>query len=250
MLAGCLLVVGCAQSVLPPPTSIPAPPLAVTRKEEPISINVPPPQELPPVINKPATLWRPTADARKWKYIVIHHTASATGSVESIHEEHVKKKDKSGNPWLGIGYHFVIGNGQGMEDGECEPTFRWKTQIQGAHAGSANRDYNELGIGVCLVGNFENTPPTGAQMHAVKKLVQTLKTEYRIPNTNIVGHKEVRDGGTECPGKLFPLAEVAAAEGSIWSLGPNGTETNLALPGGKQRLSPVQTAGLPERSQP
>src|SRR5262245_25118700 len=54
--------------------------------------------------------WQPAVPARNWKYIVIHHTATGSGSVESIHESHLKNKDKSGNPWLGIGYHFVIGN--------------------------------------------------------------------------------------------------------------------------------------------
>ena len=65
------------------------------------------------------------ADLRDWDYIVLHHTASESGSVASIHEEHLRRKDKNGNAWLGIGYHFVIGNGSGMDDGEIEPTFRF-----------------------------------------------------------------------------------------------------------------------------
>lgn len=144
---------------------------------------------------------------------MIHHTASETGSVESIHEEHLKRKDKSGNHWMGIGYHFVIGNGKGMTDGEAEPTFRWKTQIQGAHAGSADPEYNQLGIGICLVGNFENTAPTAGQLRAVKELVQTLKAEYKISTKNVVGHSDVRSGGTACPGKLFPMSDVAVVGG-------------------------------------
>lgn len=144
---------------------------------------------------------------------MIHHTASETGSVESIHEEHIKRKDKSGNPWMGIGYHFVIGNGKGMNDGAAEPTFRWKTQIQGAHAGSADPEYNQLGIGICLVGNFEKTAPTAEQLRTVKELVQTLKAEYKISTKNVVGHSDVRTGGTACPGKLFPMNDVAVIGG-------------------------------------
>lgn len=160
--------------------------------------------------------------ARDWKHIVIHHTATNSGSVESINAAHLKNKDKSGNAWLGIGYHFVIGNGDGMPDGAIEPTFRWRTQIQGAHAGSTNKDYNERGIGVCLVGNFEKTPPTSAQRRSVKLLVQTLRTEYRIPSSEVVGHKDIRASSTECPGKLFPMAEVAADEpGVILGLSPD-----------------------------
>ncbi|MFN0054846.1 MAG: peptidoglycan recognition family protein [Planctomycetales bacterium] len=159
--------------------------------------------------------WKPAAPLRQWQYIVVHHTATNSGSVESIHEAHLKNKDKNGNPWLGIGYHFVIGNGQGMTDGAIEPTFRWRTQIQGAHAGSSNKDYNERGIGVCLVGNFENAPPTLAQRRSMRLLVQTLKADYHISATNVVGHKDIRASATECPGKLFPMSEIAADEPSV-----------------------------------
>ena len=79
--------------------------------------------------------WKPESELRDWNYIVLHHTASDSGSLDSIHQEHLKRKDKEGNSWLGIGYHFVIGNGNGMADGEIEPTFRWRQQLQGAHAG-------------------------------------------------------------------------------------------------------------------
>jgi N-acetyl-anhydromuramyl-L-alanine amidase AmpD len=152
-------------------------------------------------------LWRPGAKEREWKYIVLHHTASEKASVESIHEEHLTRKDASGTPWLGIGYHFVVGNGNGMPDGEVEPTFRWRQQLQGAHAGSTDPAYNQSGIGICLVGNFENHEPTASQMASLKKLVRTLKGNYRVASKNVIGHRDVR--ATECPGKLFPMQEVA-----------------------------------------
>jgi len=148
-------------------------------------------------------------------HIVIHHTGTSSGSVESINSAHLKNKDKNGNPWLGIGYHFVIGNGQGMADGAIEPTFRWRTQIQGAHAGSSNKEFNERGIGICLVGNFEKTPPTPAQRKSVKLLVQTLRVEYKVPSARVVGHRDIRDKPTECPGKFFPMAEVAGRDSGV-----------------------------------
>jgi hypothetical protein len=205
-----LTVVGCTHSAsLPPSVSMTTPQAGpkVGNLNQPV-----PPPGLPTNRVSGQSPWKPSAAPRDWKHIVIHHTATGTGSVESIHAAHLKNKDKSGNPWLGIGYHFVIGNGEGMADGAIEPTFRWRTQIQGAHAGSANKDFNERGIGICLVGNFEKSPPTPAQKRSVKLLVQTLRQEYRIPATEVVGHKDIRASSTECPGKLFPMAEVAAAE--------------------------------------
>lgn len=194
---------GCARStVLPPPAAIPAPPPQIPAPAMPQTgiqnWNVQTPEK---------DLWKPTAKPREWKYIVVHHTASEKGNVESINEEHQKKKDAKGNPWLGIGYHFLIGNGNGMPDGEVEPTFRWRQQLQGAHAGSSDPVYNQKGVGICLVGNFENHAPTAKQLTSLKKLVKSLKGTYKISSKDVIGHRDVR--ATECPGKLFPMQEVA-----------------------------------------
>ncbi len=175
---------------------------------------VPLPAEIiPPVASIPSLTpfgnpWKPAAAVRDWKHIVIHHTASESGSVETIHAAHLKNKDKDGKPWKGIGYHFVIGNGDGMGDGEIEPTFRWRQQMQGAHARSV--EFNQRGIGVCLVGNFEKRRPTVAQLSAIKNLVGVLKREYQIPSREVVGHRDVTS--TACPGKLFPMSEVAISD--------------------------------------
>lgn len=193
---------GCTRStVLPPAASIGGP------FRQYVPTPAPLPRTVPPQVGS-ANPWNPPTTPRVWKYVVIHHTASKGGSVESIHEAHLQRKDNAGNPWLGIGYHFVIGNGNGMGDGAIEPTFRWKQQMHGAHAGAANKEHNEHGIGVCLVGNFEQDAPTAAQRAAVKRLVQTLKAEYSIPANHVIGHRDIR--ATACPGRLFPMTEIAA----------------------------------------
>ncbi len=91
-----------------------------------------------------------------------------------------------------------------MEDGEIEPTFRWREQLAGAHAGIGA--YNQQGIGVCLVGNFDKRPPTSAQLASLKRLVATLTAEYGIPVKQVVRHGDVK--ATACPGKLFPMQEL------------------------------------------
>lgn len=193
---------GCYQPAVVPPTAsiphrmVPAQPESPRRVLPPLTV---PQTPVPPV-----NTWKPTVTERDWKYIVLHHTATETGDVQSIHEAHLKNKDKNGKPWQGIGYHFVIGNGSGMGDGEIEPTFRWKQQMHGAHAGVG--EYNQKGIGIVLVGNFEKHPPSPAQLAAVKQLVPALAAEYKIPPDQIMGHRDVKS--TECPGKHFPLGEV------------------------------------------
>jgi hypothetical protein len=151
--------------------------------------------------------WMAGVAESDWEYVVVHHSASESGSVQSIHEEHRRRKDAMGNAWLGIGYHFVIGNGQGMKDGAVEPTFRWEEQLHGAHSGDPL--FNARGIGICLIGNFEKTPPSKAQLTAVKELVKTLAGRHQIVRKKIIGHASVK--ATACPGKHFPLQDVRAA---------------------------------------
>lgn len=158
-------------------------------------------QEAP---ERPVFHWTPETPEQPWQYIVLHHSATQQGSVESIHQAHLRRKDSSGRPWRGIGYHFVIGNGQGMRDGQVRPTFRWQKQLSGAHAGEAL--LNQRGIGICLIGNFETAPPTSAQLQSAMALVQELREHFRIPPQQIMGHSSVT--ATACPGKHFPLDEL------------------------------------------
>lgn len=141
---------------------------------------------------------------RSWKYVVLHHTATETGSLESIDAAHKQRKDSEGNPWRGIGYHFLIGNGRGMSDGEVVATFRWTEQCDGAHAGHSV--YNNQGIGICLVGNFEEAPPTPAQLNSLRQLIATLQETCQINAAGIVRHTDIKP--TACPGKNFPWEEL------------------------------------------
>jgi N-acetyl-anhydromuramyl-L-alanine amidase AmpD len=99
----------------------------------------------------------------------------------------------------------VIGNGNGQGDGSIIAGPRWYNQAVGAHANSTL--YNEHGIGICLVGNFDEKPATSAQMTALRDLVGRLCVKYEIGFINIVGHNQIRAGGyTACPGKFFSIA--------------------------------------------
>lgn len=191
---GLLMVAGLLAGCLPSPVH-------TGGRLTPLQTLVPQPafRSAPPVaVHNP---WKPDALPRDWRYIVLHHTASSAGSIESVHEAHI------GRGWDGIGYHFLIGNGNGMGDGEIQPTFRWREQIHGAHAKSPNNEYNEHGIGICLVGNFEETQPSAAQLSSVKRLVGVLKNEYGLTAGQVIGHRDVK--ATACPGKNFPIGEIS-----------------------------------------
>jgi hypothetical protein len=144
------------------------------------------------------------AEPRGWKYIVLHHSATAKGSVATIDEAHRQRRDADGDPWRGIGYHFVVGNGRGMDDGAVEPTFRWREQCDGAHAGVP--PFNELGIGVCLIGNFETQQPTAAQVKSARRLVRALQDQFGIDNDRVLTHRDLK--ATACPGSFLSVEQI------------------------------------------
>lgn len=137
---------------------------------------------------------------RKWNYIVVHHSGSAAGNMEIFDRCH---KDRG---WQGVGYHFVIGNGSHSKDGAVEVTFRWTQQLHGAHAGV--REYNQHGIGICLVGDFERTYPTEPQMASLVSLVNYLQERTHIPTHNIMLHRQIKS--TDCPGRNFQYYQMVS----------------------------------------
>ena len=161
---------------------------------------------------------------RSWKFIVLHHSATQSGSLESIDEIHRQRKDSSGRNWKGIGYHFIIGNGHGMEDGELRATFRWNDQLSGAHAGI--RSYNDYGIGICLIGNFEKSGPTSAQMKTATQLVAHLKDEFGILPEQVVKHGDLK--ATACPGRLFPIEKIAQSSDAGLQPGSDVTRSRFS----------------------
>ena len=139
---------------------------------------------------------------RPWKYVVIHHSASNSGNADSIGKYH-----KNERGWEnGLGYHFLIGNGNGSRDGQIEVGNRWDDQIDGAHAG--NGEYNKHGVGICLVGNFENDYPTSSQISSLTYLINYLQKRCNIPRNQVIMHRTFRK--TVCPGSHFPYNKIMA----------------------------------------
>ena len=118
----------------------------------------------------------PAKADRPWKYIVLHHSATAEGSYDQIDAEHRKVLG-----FDGCGYHFVIGNGTQSGDGQIEIARRWANQKQGLHCRNARtHDVDEYGIGICIVGDFDQQPPTPRQIEAAQALVAYLSQRYKI----------------------------------------------------------------------
>jgi len=144
--------------------------------------------------------WVPPVAARSWQAIVIHHSATPVGGAARFDREHREKG------WDELGYDFVVGNGTDTADGQIEVGSRWTKQKIGAHAKTPDNWFNEHGIGICLVGNFDGGRPTPAQMRSLSKLVAYMMRTYHIPADHIVGHGDTK--ATDCPGRLLNVADV------------------------------------------
>jgi len=135
----------------------------------------------------------------KWKYIVAHHSATAQGSAKSFDQEDRRHGMKNG-----LAYHFVIGNGNGTGDGVIEVGSRWTRQLHGGHV--SKWEYNNHGLGICLVGNFEKTHPTPKQLDSFHQLVTYLGGTLLNNKYKFFVHKEIN--ATLCPGRNFPTQQM------------------------------------------
>ena len=145
--------------------------------------------------------WTPTVAERKWRFIIVHHSATSAGDAAKFDRDH---RDRG---WDGLGYHFVIGNGTMSGDGEIEIGPRWAQQKHGAHTKvRGHPEYNELGVGICLVGNFNETRPSQAQRQSLVALVRGLMQRYHIPKSRVLGHGMLAP--TDCPGKQFDYQDL------------------------------------------
>jgi len=141
----------------------------------------------------------PLYRSSKWRYLIVHHSATDEGNAFSLFNLHLRRG------FAGLGYHFVIDNGtSGKADGQIEASPRWVKQDDGAHCQASGM--NHKGIGICLVGNFSRERVSEKQLDSLVYLVKTLMKYYNIPLRNVMGHGQVPGARIECPGKYFPWA--------------------------------------------
>lgn len=125
--------------------------------------------------------------------ITVHHSASPSSQTAyDFARYHVNSKG-----WPGIGYHFVI---------EKDGTIHQTNDLESL---SYHNGYNNSkAIGVCMSGNFENTPPDQRQIESLIWLVKYLKK--KVPSVfRLVGHKEYA-GATACPGRYVNMNTLRA----------------------------------------
>ncbi|CAN5557071.1 hypothetical protein BH18VER1_BH18VER1_03970 [soil metagenome] len=139
----------------------------------------------------------------RWKFIIVHNSGTRQGSARAFDYYHRNVRRMKN----GMAYHFVVGNGTSTGDGQIEIGNRWRRQINGGHVHS---DYlNNISLGICLVGDFNRSQPTKAQLDATEELIKYLRERCGKVDGRPMGvrpHREMNPPrwATDCPGDAFP----------------------------------------------
>lgn len=108
-------------------------------------------------------------------WLIVHHSAaSELQTVQSIENYHLSLG------WEGVGYQYLITNTGQVWLGRPE-------HYHGAHV--SEQSMNTKSIGICLIGNFDVTMPTQAQIDALKSLLKSKMTQYNIQPSQVVPHR-------------------------------------------------------------
>ena len=123
-------------------------------------------------------------------HLIVHHSGvSKLQSWESIRQYHTIHKK-----WEDIGYHFGIDYKGQLWTGRS-------IEYVGAHCKRGGMNFKSLSV--CLIGNHNDHKPTKEMMDTLTILLNKLKIKYGIPDTQILGHREVIGPYTICPGRYI-----------------------------------------------
>lgn len=126
--------------------------------------------------------------------IVIHHSVSkgvkSTIQAELDYLGAVYHLHHDINQWGGIGYHAVV-----FPSGRAYIT----GGVEDIRAHVLGKNFNTYGI--CLVGDFTDSPPGRAQLESTHQLVNEVS--YGLGRAlYVVGHRDLM--ATQCPGNTWP----------------------------------------------
>ena len=166
------------------------------------------PYSIPPSIWReglPAPIVKPAAT--EVKHIIIHHSAgdnyssNYTDIVRNIYIFHTKPISDGGRGYDDLGYNFLIAQDGTIFQGRDDQGIVVKDNIQGAHMCAKNRNT----MGICLLGNYMEVPPTTAMINSLNDLIAWKMFKENLdplsylwhpianpdrPLQNIAGHRQ------------------------------------------------------------
>ena len=152
-----------------------------------------------PLIERPSVNF----GVRRPNFVIIHHTSdnSAEESLRTLT-----------NPLRQVSSHYLIGRDGKLYYLVDELARAW-------HAGDAywggTTDLNSASIGIELDNNgFE--PFAEPMIETLLQLLEDLKTRYKIPTANFLGHGDIIPGRKVDPSRYFPWRRLAQNGFGVW----------------------------------
>jgi hypothetical protein len=139
---------------------------------------------------------------RRFDSVVVHHSASASDTYESIRRYHATTRG-----WSDAAYHLILSNGRGgVELGVLEPTGRYR---RGSHS-VATRDWrrNVRSLHLCVVGNYESSRVSPDMRRAIGSALGALLAEWNLSADDVLLHRDL--DATACPGRHITREHLAA----------------------------------------
>jgi hypothetical protein len=134
---------------------------------------------------------RVPAQEGHWKFIYVHESNTPAGSAGQLAHD-----------------HFLIGNGAGFADGQIQIGQRWNNQTA-AVAPAGVQSIDPDCISICVVGNFDATAPTTAQVRRLSQLIATLQGQLGIGADKVYLPDDASGARAAAGvGKNFPVATV------------------------------------------
>ena len=137
-------------------------------------------------------------------HIVLHHTGAEEKDARQVREAHLRRGFRD------VGYNYIIERNGLVVTGRS-------LDLPGAHCKAAEMNFKS--VGVALIGNLENHPPTDSQQNSLVGLVKSIQQQHRIETGKILPHGAVPGASTLCPGRYFPydlLLQRLGEQTSLW----------------------------------
>ena len=156
----------------------------------------------------PATLSRlETKVGQRIKLLVVHHAATPrTTTVEQIRDYHVNH-----NGWRDIAYHYLLRQPTDESPVQIAPG-RYQdgdAYIESGEEGAHVYGYvNYYSLGICCIGNFDEEKVPKRMYETLVQLLTSFLIAYELDESAVLGHREVPDQNTACPGSQFDLGKL------------------------------------------
>lgn len=144
---------------------------------------------------------------RRPNFVILHHTAQ-----DNV-EQTLFTFSLPRPPERRSSAHYVIG-----KDGKVFQMLN--DYVRSWHAGASKwgsiTDMNSCSLGIEIDNNGKDETFTDAQINALITLLSYLKEQYKIPQSNFIGHSDIAPGRKVDPGILFPWKKLADAGFGYW----------------------------------